>query len=215
MRRCPSCSSCGRVCSLRCDESSVFGFAILAVFWYIKVMLYNNGQFKKGQHWRPRKPYWQKEWLRREYLENNRSAMDIALQFGITENAILHWLAKHEIPRRSISETRKIKYWGLSGKDNPMHGKTGAKSHNWKGGITPKRQRDYSRSDIQAFLTSVRCRDKVCQNCGAQSRLDVHHIKSFADFPDYRYDADNCISLCRSCHMWAHSSKNKEKLFLP
>lgn len=27
-------------------------------------------RFKKGQHWRPRKPIWDKEWLEKEYVAN-------------------------------------------------------------------------------------------------------------------------------------------------
>ena len=27
-------------------------------------------EFKKGQHWRPHKPYWEKDWLEKEYIIN-------------------------------------------------------------------------------------------------------------------------------------------------
>jgi len=71
-----------------------------------------NTQFKPGQHWREKKPYWDKEWLSDEYVNKFRSANDIALQFGVTESAILFWLRKHKIKCRDVSEIRSRKYWG-------------------------------------------------------------------------------------------------------
>ena len=65
-----------------------------------------NGTFRKGTHWRPRKPHWEKSWLESEYINKGRSAGDIAAEVGCTENNILFWLIKHDIPRRSISEVR-------------------------------------------------------------------------------------------------------------
>lgn len=58
-------------------------------------------RFQPGQHWRSPREHWDREWLKREYRERNRSASDIGIQQGITENAVLYWLAKLQIPRRS------------------------------------------------------------------------------------------------------------------
>ena len=65
-----------------------------------------NGQFVKGSHWRRPALHWDAAWLRNEYEQQGRSAADIARDAGTTENAILYWLTKHSIPRRSMSQAR-------------------------------------------------------------------------------------------------------------
>ena len=80
-------------------------------------------EFKKGQHWRKPQIFRNKEWLYTEYITNKKSAADIAKNFGITACAITFWLKKYNIPRRDTSQTRKIKYWGITGEKNPMFGK--------------------------------------------------------------------------------------------
>lgn len=41
----------------------------------------------------------------------------------------------------------------------------------------------------------------TCQCCGQQGdHLDVHHIQSFRDHPELRFDPDNGRTLCRPCH---------------
>jgi len=81
-------------------------------------------RFKKGEHWRDEKPFWNKEWLFNEYVINQKSCSEIASWFSISPQAIVFWLRKHDIQRRSISETRKVKHWGCFGADNPMYQKT-------------------------------------------------------------------------------------------
>jgi len=56
----------------------------------------------------------------------------------------------------------------------------------------------------------------ICQQCGKHCKHDIvaHHIKSFKDFPSLRFDVDNGITLCRSCHKKIHveiGSKTKFK----
>ena len=29
---------------------------------------------------------------------------------------------------------------------------------------------------------------------------DVHHIKKLAEYPELKYDSNNLMSLCKSCH---------------
>jgi hypothetical protein len=35
---------------------------------------------------------------------------------------------------------------------------------------------------------------------GRCRKLDAHHIKSWDEFPELRYDVDNGLTLCRTCH---------------
>jgi len=83
-------------------------------------MVKNSGQFKKGQHWREHVVFREKDWLIENYVLKKRSTGEIAQEFGVTDAAILFWLRKHGIQRRTVSEARDIKHWGLSGPDNPM-----------------------------------------------------------------------------------------------
>lgn len=59
---------------------------------------------------------------------------------------------------------------------------------------------------------SVLERDKhKCAKCGSTEDLNVHHILSFAKYPEARYDIDNGITLCYDCHLAAHGKKRKSK----
>lgn len=42
-----------------------------------------------------------KSWVREQYIENRRTASDIGNQLNVSENAVLQWLQRHNIPRRS------------------------------------------------------------------------------------------------------------------
>jgi 5-methylcytosine-specific restriction endonuclease McrA len=47
--------------------------------------------------------------------------------------------------------------------------------------------------------------DFTCQICGIRgSKLNAHHIQSFAKFPDLRTDVSNGVTLCSSCHSTYH-----------
>lgn len=47
--------------------------------------------------------------------------------------------------------------------------------------------------------------DYTCQVCGQRGvKLNAHHKKPYAYFPDLRYSIDNGITLCISCHQKVH-----------
>lgn len=59
---------------------------------------------------------------------------------------------------------------------------------------------------------SVLSRDNyLCQDCLASNRLvgaeEVHHIIEVKEDWNKRYDEDNLISLCKSCHRKRHTRK--------
>ena len=43
--------------------------------------------------------------------------------------------------------------------------------------------------------------DKLCNACGTDKELEVHHVEPWHLFPDKRYDQANLITLCRCCHL--------------
>ena len=50
----------------------------------------------------------------------------------------------------------------------------------------------------------------TCQCCGkVGGRLNAHHIKSFAEYPELRFDVDNGITLCDRCHRNIHKRRRK------
>lgn len=65
-------------------------------------------------------------------------------------------------------------------------------------------RRNYNDPAYKQFRTEVLKRDKfTCQMCkkkGKGSRLNVHHIMKWSSAASLRYDIDNGITLCRSCH---------------
>lgn len=181
----------------------------------------NDGKFKPGHHWREPRPWWNKKWLYDQYIVCQRSASEIAQEAGITENAILYWLHKHKIKRRTISEARAVKHWGASGSDNPMWNKFGELNPNWKGGVTSERQAFYISQEWKDVCSATWKRDNAtCQRCGLHKddRNDmpfhIHHIVTFAN-EELRADIDNLVLLCEACHQFVHSSENTEREFLP
>ena len=169
----------------------------------------SKGQFLKGTHWRKRKPFWDKEWLEIEYIVKGRSSTDIANEYGVGDTAIHFWLKKHGIPTRTISEARKIKRWGLTGNKNGMYGKTGKLNPHWNGGHSPERQTIYARHQWKEIAKDVLRRDRyTCRHCGVthtgHNKLNVHHLKHWSKYPELRFDKENLITLCQSCHKEQH-----------
>jgi hypothetical protein len=168
-------------------------------------------EFKPGEHWRQRKPFWDREWLHREYIERGRSAADIGAEFGCSGNNVLYFLKKFGIQTRTTAETRALKHWGLSGERNGMYGRRGAEVPNWKGGVTPERQALYSSEEWAVASAEVWRRDRgICQRCGKQRGKRAHHIHHIISFavPEERSNVENLVLLCIQCHRWVHSKAN-------
>lgn len=57
-------------------------------------------------------------------------------------------------------------------------------------------------------------RDKFkCVFCDETKNLEVHHMYSFASFPELRFDPNNCITLCQYHHKLTPNYGYKEKAF--
>lgn len=82
------------------------------------------------------------------------------------------------------------------------------KNHwNWQGGISPQRSLEYAKPEYKNFVKSILKRDDyTCQKCGIKNgygkkiNLEVHHIKSYAEYPELRFAINNGITLCKKCH---------------
>lgn len=79
---------------------------------------------------------------------------------------------------------------------------SGAKSHLWRGGITPENHRIRTSLEYKLWRQSVFERDNwTCIWCGKKGvYLHADHIKPFAYYPELRFAIDNGRTLCRECH---------------
>lgn len=180
----------------------------------------SKGQFTTGTHWRKHQPFRDVDWLLHEYAEKGRSTGDIAAQFSVTDAAILFWLKRHGIKRRTVSEARALKYWGASGELNPMWNKRGELNPMWLGGVTPDRQAFYTSQKWREACSHVWKRDNAtCQRCDlrkteqADMPFHIHHIVSFA-VEELRAETTNLVLLCETCHHFVHSRKNVDGSFI-
>ena len=78
----------------------------------------------------------------------------------------------------------------------------GEKSHFWRGGIAPLNKILRNSLEYKLWREKVFERDNyTCVICGKIGQeLNADHIKSFAEYPEYRYDLDNGRTLCVPCH---------------
>ena len=145
------------------------------------------------------------------------SAQEIADMFECKKNNVLYFLHKHNINVRNTSESREVKYWGLSGEQNGMYGKKGELNPNWKGGITPERQALYCSEEWSKIINLIWKRDKgICQRCKCKKDKEpfhIHHIVSF-EVIELRLILKNLVLLCKSCHDFIHSNENYEGEFI-
>lgn len=89
----------------------------------------------------------------------------------------------------------------------------GEKNPNWKGGTyRTERHTDMGRVEYVEWRRSVfardgfKCMNKLCTS--ESSKLHAHHILSWKDHPDKRYDVANGVTVCVPCHKMIHSSKS-------
>ena len=108
---------------------------------------------------------------------------------------------------------------GLLGADNPFFGKKhsaeaieamrNAKlgkyeelANNWRGGRAKERKVAMSRDEYKTLRKTVFIRDDyTCQLCGVRGGdLEMDHIKEWCNYPELRFVASNCRTLCKDCH---------------
>lgn len=81
---------------------------------------------------------------------------------------------------------------------------SGEQHARWKGGTRDRPSEQHSWSE------RVISRDKAtCRTCGARGvELHAHHIKSYKNHPELRFELSNGITLCAPCHWAVHSASN-------
>lgn len=89
---------------------------------------------------------------------------------------------------------------------------TGEKHFNWKGGRTGE-DREARNKFKDLMQQNILARDnytcQICQQIGGY--LQVDHIKGWADYPELRFDENNCRTLCMACHYYVTYKKKMPK----
>lgn len=72
-------------------------------------------------------------------------------------------------------------------------------------------RRNRSSKDYQEWRKAVFERDDYkCRLCGRRGcELNAHHIKYWSKSPEYRFDVNNGITLCKSCHIDYHKKNGR------
>jgi len=81
------------------------------------------------------------------------------------------------------------------------------------GGVSTEEIRLRSSPEYVQWRKAIYKRDDyTCQKCGVKGgRLEAHHIKPFATHPELRFDVDNGITLCKSCHRGGDARCHREQ----
>jgi hypothetical protein len=75
--------------------------------------------------------------------------------------------------------------------------------------IRPKSTKQQRGFNQVAWSTLVRLRDGKCTECKSVYDLHAHHIKSFKDNEELRYDVNNGVTLCSQCHRKWHKENGR------
>lgn len=121
---------------------------------------------------------------------------------------------------RAISERMKgnIFRFGLTTSDKQKEIarllRTGKNNPLWKGGKSRGYKTGYYSARYKNWRREIFIRDEfTCRKCGKKHIfITAHHIKSFAYFPELRFEVDNGLTLCEDCHKETDNYKGRAKL---
>lgn len=117
-----------------------------------------------------------------------------------------HW---GDESRRNWGEKQRNGAAPMLGKHHTVHTRLnlsimrrGPNGSNWQGGICESTELLRHTVEYKIWREEVFRRDNyTCKECGRRGgRLHPHHIRSFARFPELRFEVSNGITFCEDCH---------------
>jgi hypothetical protein len=80
-------------------------------------------------------------------------------------------------------------------------GKINEEANNWQGGKRSERLQLMARDEYKQLRKLVFQRDGFkCVLCFSNKELQMDHIKEWCNYPELRFEAANCRTLCFTCH---------------
>jgi hypothetical protein len=94
-----------------------------------------------------------------------------------------------------------------------MRSRKGALSSGWKGGVYTGTRATRNSLEMKNWRILVFLRDRfICQKCGQWGgKLEAHHIKEFAKYPELRFEISNGVTLCKPCHRGLHRVSSRRQ----
>lgn len=134
---------------------------------------------------------YQKECLRRGWLKRKAKGLGTAWNKGVKGS---HFSPSTEFKTGfKHSEETKEKF----------RNRTGENGSNWQGGKTLEQVMIRTSEQYKLWRIDVFSRDLfTCQmpGCSGAHDLEAHHIKTFSEYPELRFEVSNGITLCTNCH---------------
>lgn len=102
--------------------------------------------------------------------------------------------------KKGCMSTMKGKHHSLETKLKISISNSGENCWKWKGGVTKKNVLERAKF-CRTVKKEVLKRDNYqCVECGSKEDITVDHIKSWAKYPELRFNINNCRTLCKLCH---------------
>lgn len=93
-------------------------------------------------------------------------------------------------------------------------GLTGVLANHYVDGRTSENRILRTSDAYKSLRKYVMQRDEfTCQDCKTVGgKLEMHHIKEWCNYPELRFEASNCVTLCKPCHAKTDNYTGKVKV---
>lgn len=94
----------------------------------------------------------------------------------------------------------------------------GERHPNWQGGLTKEADKIRKSIPYKCWRLAVFTRDGFrCTSClekeKVSGKLEAHHVKPSAHFPELRFDVNNGVTLCKDCHKLTDTYLHKGRYY--